>query len=181
MTRAIRYLPAAGSFLALVLLLLLSAASTMAKSLTPEEARKIAIEAYIYGYPMVDHYRVQYTYFVDRDSPEYKGPWNRVHNDARVYTPQDKAIQTPNSDTPYSQLGADLRNEPLVLTMPKVSDGRYYVAQFVDMFTHNFAYVGSRSTGNEAGRYLLAGPDWHGQTPDGIDQVIRSETEFVFV
>ena len=74
------------------------------------EARAIAKDAYVYGYPMVDGYRIQYSYFVDRTSPEYKGPWNQVVNTPRVYTPADTAIQTPNSDTPYSWLGLDLRN-----------------------------------------------------------------------
>ncbi|MGY1459435.1 DUF1254 domain-containing protein [Luteimonas sp. A534] len=138
-------------------------------------------EAYVYGYPMVDNYRVMYSYFVDRNDPEYKGPWNEVHNIARVFTPQDKAIQTPNSDTPYSFLGADLRREPLVLSVPAVDGDRYYALQFIDLYTHNFAYVGSRATGNAAGRYLLAGPGWEGGVPDGVDSVIRSETELALV
>ncbi|GGD45007.1 DUF1254 domain-containing protein [Pseudoxanthomonas indica] len=145
------------------------------------ELTDIAKEAYIYGYPMVDNYRVQYSYFVDSKSPEYKGGWNEIHNTARVFTPDDKTIQTPNSDTPYSALGADLRAEPLVISVPAVEKGRYYSAQFVDMYTYNFAYVGSRATGNDAGNYLLAGPDWKGDTPAGIKQVIRSETQLAFV
>jgi hypothetical protein len=98
-----------------------------------------------------------------------------------VFTPQDKAIQTPNSDTPYTFLGADLRAEPLVISVPQVANGRYYSLQFIDMYTHNFAYVGSRATGNEAGHYLLAGPGWKGVVPEGIRSVIRSETHLAFV
>ena len=56
-----------------------------------------------------------------------------------VFTPNDKAIQTPNSDTPYSTVGADLRSEPLVLTVPTMGDGRSYSLQFIDMYTFNFA------------------------------------------
>ena len=149
-------------------------------SVTPVELREIIREAYIYGFPMVDSYRIQYSYFVDSDHPEYKGVWNEVHNVARVFTPQDKAIQTPNSDTPYSFLGADLRAEPLVISVPAIRD-RYYSLQFIDMFTHNFAYVGSRATGSDSGDYLLAGPQWQGEVPEGIKSVIRSETDFAFV
>lgn len=115
------------------------------------EARAIAKEATIYGFPLLDSYRIQYSYFADRNSPEFKAPWNQIFNNARVYTPDDKAIQTPNSDTPYSYVGADLRAEPIVLTVPQVEKGRYYSLQFIDMYTFNFAYVGSRATGNGAG------------------------------
>lgn len=152
-----------------------------AEALTPAEARVIAKQAYIYGFPLVDHYRVQYTYFQDQQHPEYKAPWNTLHNTARIYTPDDKAYPTPNADTPYSQLGADLRSEPLVLTLPAVEKGRYYSAQFVDAYTYNFGYVGSRTTGNGGGTFLLAGPDWKGTVPPGIDRVFRSETHFAFV
>ena len=152
-----------------------------AQSLTPTEARTIAKEATIYGFPLVDSYRVQHSYFVDRASPEYKGAWNEIHNTARVYTPDDKAVQTPNSDTPYSMLGLDLRAEPVVLTFPAVDKGRYYSAQFIDAYTFNFAYVGSRATGNAAGKYLVAGPRWNGEKPAGIKAIIRAETDLVLV
>jgi hypothetical protein len=147
---------------------------------TPAELREIAREAYVYGFPIVDSYRIQHSYFVDRSHPEYKGAWNELHNVARVFTPQDKAIQTPNSDTPYGFLGADLRAEPLVISVPAIRD-RYYSLQFIDMYTHNFAYVGSRATGSDAGNYLLVGPGWRGDAPKGFRSVIRSETDLAFV
>jgi hypothetical protein len=149
--------------------------------ITMAELRKIVEEAYVYGFPMVDSYRIQYSYFVDQTDPEFKGVWNQPHSVARVYTPQDKAIQTPNSDTPYTFLGADLRAEPLVLSVPAIPKDRYYSLQFIDMYTHNFAYVGSRATGSDAGHYLLAGPAWQGPVPKGVTSVIRSETNFAFV
>ena len=117
--------------------------------IAPPEARAIAKEAYMYGFPLVDSYRILYSYFVDRDNPEFKGPWNQISNTARVYTPDDKAVQTPNSDTPYSMVGGDLRAEPLVFTVPSVEKGRYFSLQFIDLYTFNFAYVGSRATGND--------------------------------
>ena len=149
--------------------------------LLPAEARAIAKEGYVYGFPLVDNYRIQYAYFVDGNNREYKGKWNEIHNTARVYTSDDKVIHTPNSDTPYSMLGADLRTEPLVLTMPDVETGRYYSAQFIDAYTFNFAYVGSRATGNSGGSFLLAGPHWMGEKPEGVKSVIQSETDLAFV
>jgi hypothetical protein len=158
-----------------------SAPATGQTAVTAAEARKIAQDAYIYGYPMVDGYRIQYAYFVDRGNPEFKAPWNSIRNIPRVYTPDDKAVQTPNSDTPYSFVGADLRAEPLVLAVPVIEKGRYFSLQFIDLYTFNFAYVGSRTTGNGGGRFLLAGPSWKGEKPAGVKSVIRSETEFLMV
>lgn len=151
------------------------------QTLTANDAKAIAKEAYIYGYPMVDNYRILHAYFVDRSHPEYKGPWNQLKNTARVYTHEDTAVQTPNSDTPYSFVGADLRNEPLVLRLPAVEPGRYFSVQLIDLFTHNFAYLGSRTTGNTGGEYLLAGPHWNGRVPDAVTGVIRCETELAFL
>lgn len=146
-----------------------------------EALRAIAKEATIWGFPLVDNYRIQYSYFADRGGPEFKAPWNVIANTARVYTPEDKAIQTPNSDTPYSYIGADLRAEPLVISVPAVEAGRYYSLQFIDQYTFNFAYVGSRATGNGAGSFLLAGPGWKGRKPPSVKRVIRCETDFAFV
>ena len=146
---------------------------------SPAEARAIAKEAYIYGYPMVDNYRIQHAYFVDRENPEFKAPWNQIRNIPRVYTPDDKAIQTPNSDTPYSMLGMDLRAEPIVLTVPPIEKDRYFSVQLIDLYTFNFDYIGSRATGNDGGSFLIAGPGWKGETPKGVKKVIRSETELL--
>jgi hypothetical protein len=148
-------------------------------SVTPAEARAIAREAYIYGYPLVDSYRVQYDYFVDNRNPEFKARWNHIANMPRVYTPADTAIQTPNSDTPYSWLGLDLRAEPIVLTMPTLEKKRYYSVQLTDAYTFNFDYIGSRSTGNDAGSYLIVGPNWKGKIPKGVKKVLHSETDLV--
>src|SRR6266403_6254187 len=149
-------------------------------SVTPAEVRAIAKEAYIYGFPMVDSYRIQYGYFVDRQNPEFKAPWNQIRNIPRVYTPADTAIQTPNSDTPYSFVGMDLRSEPIVLTVPTIEKERYYSVQFIEAYTFNFDYIGSRATGNEGGSYMIAGPNWKGETPKGVKKVFPSETQFVF-
>ena len=159
----------------------MSTDATSATTPTAEHVRSVAKAAYIYGFPMVDNYRIQYSYFVDKSNPEYKGPWNQVHNTARVYTAADTAIQTPNSDTPYSFVGADLRAEPLVFTVPPIDPGRYYSLQFIDGYTYNIAYVGSRVTGNGGGTFMLAGPGWKGQPPPGVEQVIHSSTELASV
>jgi hypothetical protein len=154
--------------------------SVQAADVTAAEARAIAKEAYIYGFPVVDDYRIQHAYFVDTSNAEYKGPWNQIVNIPRVYTPADTAIQTPNSDTPYSFVGMDLRAEPIVLTVPPIEKDRYFSIQLIDAYTFNFDYMGSRTTGNDGGSFLIAGPGWKGETPKGVKKVMRSETEFVF-
>jgi hypothetical protein len=127
---------------------------------------------------MVMNYGVMYEYAVDPNSGQYKAPFNRIFNEARVFTPKDTAIITPNSDTPYSFLWMDLRAEPLVLCVPPIEKSRYYAVQLVDMYTFNYGYIGSRATGNGGGCYMVAGPDWKGEQPPGIEKVFRSETQF---
>ena len=149
--------------------------------MTAAQIRDIAKQAYIYGFPMVDNYRIQYAYFQDMQGSQFRSTWNTLHSDAHVATPADTAVQTPNSDTPYTTLGADLRTEPLVLTVPEVPSNRYYSVQLIDAYTYNMGYLGSRATGNKPGKYLLAGPNWNGEKPAGIDEVLHAETDFVLV
>lgn len=155
-------------------------ANNKAVLLEPDEAKEIAKEAYIYGLPMVLNYKTMNMYVVDKKSPEYKGKLNHLACIPRVYTPEDKAIVTPNSDTPYCFSWGDMRAEPLVLTIPKIEKDRFYEVQLVDIFTHNYAYVSTVAKGNVAGKYLLTGPNWKGETPEGITEVISSETQLFF-
>jgi len=148
--------------------------------LTPDEATATATEAYVYGFPMVMNYKTMYTYAIDETSPEYKGAFNQLRCAARLFTPDDRAIVTPNADTPYCMFWIDLRAEPMVLTVPEMEPERFYHFQLIDLYTHNFAYVGTLTTGNGAGRFLITGPGWEGERPEGITDVIRSETGFVF-
>jgi hypothetical protein len=174
-----RFYGAALLALAIVLPLALRNAHA-ADALSPTEARAIAKESYIYGFPMVDSYRIQYDYFQDSKNPEFKAPWNHIANIPRVTTPADTTAQTPNADTPYSWSGLDLRAEPIVLTMPVIPKDRYFSVQLIDAYTFNFAYIGSRTTGNDSGIFLVAGPSWKGDTPKGVTKVIRADTEFIF-
>ena len=93
-----------GGALATMLAGLLPAAARGA-DVTPAEARAIAKDAYIYGFPLVDNYRIMFGYWVNQGGPEYKGPINTIQSSANVYGPEDTAIQTPNSDTPKESTG----------------------------------------------------------------------------
>ena len=138
-------------------------------------------QAYIYGFPMIAAYKAMYQFNVDKTNSQYRGPFNTVISDARVFTPKDTAIVTPNSDTPYSMVQADLRAEPLVFCVPKIEKSRYYSIQLADLYTFNYGFVGTRTTGNDAGCFMVAGPDWKGETPKGIKQVFHSETQFTLM
>ena len=82
------------------------------------------------------------------NSSQFKAPFNQIKNEARVFTYEDTAIVTPNSDTPYSLLWLDLRAEPMVLSVPAVEKNRYYSVMLCDGNTFNYGYIGSRATGN---------------------------------
>jgi hypothetical protein len=152
-----------------------------AKAETPptqdEALSALAREAYVYAYPIVENYLSLYQYAIDTSSDEYKGPMNAVANVARVFTPEDTGVTTPNSDTPYSFLVMDLRAEPLVVTLPAIEEERYYSVQLIDLYSHNTGYLGTRSDGNAGGRFLVAGPDWDGEVPEAVTRVIRMDTQ----
>jgi len=143
-----------------------------------EETKAIAEEGFIYGLPIVMNYAVMYEYAVDRNSGQFKAPFNQIFNEHRVFTYKDTAVITPNSDTPYSLLFMDLRAGPMVLSVPAVEKSRYYSVMLCDGNTFNYGYIGSRATGSEAGDYLVVGPDWKGEIPTGIKKVFRSSTQF---
>jgi hypothetical protein len=129
------------------------------------EIKAIAEERLIYGLPVVMTYKVMHDYAVDRNSPQFKALFNQIKNEHRVFTYEDTSVITPNSDTPYSSMFMDLRAEPMVLTVQAVDTRRYYSVMLTDGNTFNLGYMGSRATGGEAGDYLVAGPDWKGETP----------------
>lgn len=138
-------------------------------------------QAWLYAYPMLMHYQTMQKQALDATSPEYVGGFGVFRHYSELFTPKNRDIVTPNNDTPYSWAWLDLRAEPWVLSVPAVTADRYYVHQLVDQYTYNFGYVGVLSTGREAGDYLIAGPHWQGETPAGIRQVLRCETQIAMI
>lgn len=141
-----------------------------------DDIRAAAREAYIYTYPMVKNYLTMYQYALEPGGSQYKGPLNTLVSIARVYTPEDTAIITPNSDTPYSFIVFDLRAEPVVVTMPPIEKDRYYSLQLIDLYTNNVDYPGTRVDGNGGGDFLITGPGWKGDIPKSIKRVIEMPT-----
>jgi hypothetical protein len=144
---------------------------------SPSDTQTTAADAYIYGYAMLYNYKTMFQQAVDPSFPGYVGGFGRFRHYSRGFTPADADIVTPSNDTPYSWAWLDLRAEPWVVSLPAID--RYYVLQWFDLYTHNFAYLGSRASGSEAGNYLFVGPSWKGDVPKGITKVIRAETDFI--
>ena len=137
----------------------------------------LAAEAYLYGYPLV--YNLEMMAEQASGKILTGGPVN-TFGFARALLGPEVEFVAPNNDTLYSNLMADVTKEPLVLHLPD-THGRYYVMQFVDAWTNNFAYLGRRATGTEEGLYLLAGPDWDGETPEGMTLVQSPTNIFAIV
>jgi hypothetical protein len=147
--------------------------------LTPKEAKAIAEEAYIFAYPMLDHYKMMFAMAMYPESGAYTASFNMLFNNPKLNGPGDTIIVRPNNDTFYSGVWFDLSHQPQILKVPAITDGRYYSFQIIDMYTHNIGYVGTRNTGFDAGAYMFVGPNWDGETPEGIDKVIESEGNYL--
>ncbi|GMG93135.1 DUF1254 domain-containing protein [Cupriavidus metallidurans] len=105
------------------------------------------------------------------DGPESTLRWvNHVIRPRQLLGPQHRQVVTPNNDTLYTNAWIDLSRGPVVLEVPDFN-GRYYVLGLLDFYTNPFGYIGSRTTGTSAGRFLLHGPDWHGTVPAGMQAV----------
>ncbi|WP_313823212.1 DUF1254 domain-containing protein [Citricoccus sp.] len=139
--------------------------------------RSIARDAYAYGYAMVENYRTLYEQAVDAHDPRFTGGFGQFRHYSEPFTPANTDIVTPNNDTPYSWGWFDLRVEPWVITVPAIE--RFYILPFHDLYTVYAGYVSAATTGTGPGRYLLAGPAWTGDTPEGMDGVINASTDFV--
>jgi hypothetical protein len=169
------------SFAAIAFSLIINAApaTSWAQNVSPTEAQAIAKDAYIYSFAMMENYQTLRTQAVDKNAAGYVGGFNVYRHFSEPATPDNKDIVSPNNDTPYSWAWLDLRAEPMVITVPAVPKDRYYVIQWIDLFTYNFAYIGVRSTGFGAGSYMIAGPKRRGKKPAGIKRVFKAETDIV--
>jgi hypothetical protein len=135
---------------------------------TPED---IATLAYIWGFPLVTMER-QFNFATSPNIPPGigRGPANSISCATELVDANFTDVVTPNSDTLYCQTQFDLKNEPVVVVVPPISD-RYYSFQFLDAYTNDYAYLGERASGGNGGTYLMAGPDWNGQLPEGMIKI----------
>lgn len=126
-------------------------------------AFQAGVEAYVWGFPLVTMSRT-------RGQVLCGIPVNTLINVPRLLDAGSRVVVTPNADTLYSSAFLDLRPGPMVLRVPAVRD-RYYVFQFLDMYTNTIADVGTRTNGGRAGAYAIVGPGWHGRLPTGTGRI----------
>lgn len=123
----------------------------------------LALRAYVYGFPLVFNLEQVERYVREGIGKNPAAPWNTFSHARELADPHDTFV-TINNDTVYSMAQLDLSVGPVQLEVPDTA-GRYYVLQFVDAWTNNFAYIGHRATGTGAGRFLLVPPGWQGEPP----------------
>lgn len=123
------------------------------KSVT--NARELTEQAYLFGFPLVEHFKLLRTYLEPNSAI---GANIFVHRDS-LATADSTAVVSPNNDTLYSSVVLDLRSEPVVISIPEVND-RYFSIQLVNVVTDNLPLIASEQEGAESGSYILVGPDW---------------------
>ncbi len=138
---------------------------------TSNKSKDIATLAYIWGYPLVTMQR-SFDYFTNPSIHVLgAGPANNINFVRELMNASFKDVVSPNSDTLYGMAWLDLSKEPVVLKVPSIEKNRYFSFQFLDAYTNDYAYVGTRATGSGGGTYLIAGPQWNGTVPDGMTKI----------
>lgn len=135
---------------------------------------ELAAHAYLYGFPLVFNLDQVHRYVHEGVGANPAAPFNTFSH-ARTLAGPDDTFVTINNDTVYSMAQIDLSVGPVALHVPDTA-GRYYVLQFVDAWTDNFAYVGHRATGTGAGDFLLVPPGWHGTAPSAATVIVFPTT-----
>jgi hypothetical protein len=154
-------------------------ATTAKSDATREEQVRLAAEAYLYGYPLVYGLHEMADFVAGGTRFPMQAPYNEFGH-ARQLADAKMHFVSPNNDTLYSIAVCDVRQGPLVLHVPDTAD-RYYVLQFVDAWSNNFAYIGRRATGTGEGEFLLAQHDYSGDVPEGMLVVHAPSGVFIIV
>jgi hypothetical protein len=132
----------------------------------------IATLAYIWGFPLVTMQRQFNLVTSPNVSPGLgRGPANTLSSARNLVDASFTDVVSPNSDTLYCITQFDLKKEPIVVVVPPIAADRYYTFEFLDAYTNDFAYIGTRATGSGGGTYLIAGPNWNGQVPQGMTKI----------
>lgn len=148
-------------------------------AISADEARAIATDAYIFGYPLVT---MEMTRRVMTNVEEPKGthaPMGQLVRMREYPSASFRDVTAPNADTLYTTAWMDVSEEPWVLSIPASGD-RYFLMPMLDGWTNIFQVPGKRTTGNGAQTYLITGPGWQGSVPSGMTQY-KSPTGMVWL
>lgn len=151
------------------------------QSLKPNEVKALARQVYLYAYPLVlmDITMRQATNVPNASTLPMRAPVNQFAHFREYPNAKARDVVRFNFDTLYSFAWLDLHKQPMILSVPD-TDGRYYLMPMLDMWTSVFAVPGTRTTGNHAGNYMIAGPGWKGQVPASVT-LIRASTPIVWL
>jgi hypothetical protein len=156
--------------------------SSPAAELTPQEAKKIAVDAYIYGYSLMTS-DVTEKAFINTTAPSpatFQAPLNQFVSLPK-YPPADyKGVTAPNADTLYSGAFIDVSKEPILLSYPDMH-GRYFLFPIYSQWTDVISAPGKRTLGTNAQTVAITGPNWQGSLPSGVTQEVKSPTNTVFI
>ena len=134
-----------------------------------DDLAALAADAYVYGFPLVFDLQQVSRFTRDGMGSVAPAPFNRFSHASGLAGPDDRFVSI-NNDTIYSIAQVDVSGGPVLLRVPDAA-GRYYVLQFVDAWTNNFAYVGRRASGTAAGSFVLTPPGWRAAAPDGAEVI----------
>jgi hypothetical protein len=152
-----------------------------AAALSEAQAEALGEKAYIYGIPLMEFLRqARQQTSVTVPNSHSDAPLNQLGSARFLATANNQVIVQPNNDTLYTMGHLDLTHTALVLHVPMVPHHRYYSFEFIDPYTNVFHYIGTRTTGDGAGNFLLTGPKFRGHVPAGLKR-IRSQYEHVWL
>lgn len=144
----------------------------MAQISSSNKPEDIATLAFIWGFPLVTMQR-QFNLVTSPNVPPGfgRGPANTLSCARNIVDASFTDVVSPNSDTLYCSAQFDLKKEPIIVVVPPIAADRYHTFEFLDAYTNDFAYVGTPATGSGGGTYLIAGPNWNGQIPQGMTKI----------
>jgi hypothetical protein len=160
-------------------MLLAAAAPLHAADLAPAEAKQIAEETYIYGYPLVTMEMTRRVMTNVAEPQATRAPMGHLIRVREYPTAQFRDVTAPNADTLYTTAWVDVAKEPWVLSLPDAAD-RYYLFPMLSGWTDVFQVPGKRTTGTGPQKYAITGPGWQGELPEGVTEY-KSPTGIVWI
>lgn len=159
-----------------------SAGAQKMAALSADEAQKIAVNAYIYGYALItsDVTKGAFTNVTAPDPQTLQAPINQFVSLPQYPPVTYKGVTAPNADTLYSAAFLDVSKEPIIFSYPNMH-GRYFLFPIYSEWTEVLAAPGKRTLGTGPQTVAITGPSWHGTLPAGITQRVSSPTGNVFI